>query len=86
MIGTSARLEERGKNASLSCRLSFIIAYNSDEPIVLEDKNCLPGVAFENTARRLTGEKVNFLNLESMSGKNPVKRIIGKLINRSNSY
>ena len=63
-----------------------IIASNRGEPIVLEDKNCLPGVAFENTARRLTGEKVNFLNLESMSGKNPVKRIIGKLINRSNSY
>ena len=64
----------------------IIIASNRGEPIVLEDKNCLPGVAFENTARRLTGEKVNFLNLESMSGKNPVKRIIGKLINRSNSY
>ena len=64
----------------------IIIASNRGEPIVLEDKNCLPGVAFENTARRLTGEKVNFLNLESMCGKNPVKRIIGKLINRSNSY
>ena len=63
-----------------------IIASNRGEPIVLEYKNCLLGVAFENTARRLTGEKVNFLNLESMSGKNPVKRIIGKLINRSNSY
>jgi len=63
-----------------------IIASNRGEPIVLEDKNCLPGFAFENTARRLTGEKVNFLNLESMSGKNPVKTIIGKLINRSNSY
>ena len=63
-----------------------IIAFNRGEAIVLEYKNCLPGVAFENTARRLTGEKVNFLNLESMSGKNPVKRIIGKLINRSNSY
>ena len=64
----------------------IIIASNRGEPIVLEDKNCLPGGAFENTARRLTGEKVNFLNLESMSGNNPVKRIIGKLINRSNSY
>ena len=64
----------------------IIIASNRVEPIVLEDKNCLPGVAFENTTRRLTGEKVNFLNLESLNGKNPVKRIIGKLINRSNSY
>jgi septum site-determining protein MinD len=62
----------------------IIIASNRGEPIVLEDKNCLPGVAFDNTARRLTGEKVEFLNLDSLSGKNPVKRIIRKLIKRSN--
>ena len=43
----------------------IIIASNRGEPIVLEDKNCLPGIAFNNTARRLKGEKVNFLNLES---------------------
>ena len=61
----------------------IIIASNRGEPIVLEDKNCLPGVAFDNTARRLNGEKVNFLNLENLGTKNPVKRIIGKLINRS---
>ena len=64
----------------------IIIASNRGEPIVLEDKNCLPGIAFDNTARRLNGEDVNFLNLYKRSGKNPVKRIIGKLINRSNSY
>jgi|TARA_B110000971_G_scaffold112730_1_gene115538 septum site-determining protein MinD len=63
----------------------IIIASNRGEPIVLEDKNCLPGVAFDNTARRLNGEKVNFLNLENFGTKNPVKRIIGKLINRSNT-
>ena len=63
----------------------IIIASNRGEPIVLEDKNCLPGVAFDNTARRLNGEKVNFLNLENLGTKNPVKRIIGKLINRSNT-
>ena len=63
----------------------IIIASNRGEPIVLEDKNCLPGIAFNNTARRLKGEKVNFLNLENLSRKNPVKRIIGKLINRSNT-
>ena len=39
--------------------------------------------AFDNTARRLKGEKVNCLNLENSNQKNPVKRIIGKLINRS---
>lgn len=63
----------------------IIIASNRGEPIVLEDKNCLPGIAFDNTARRLTGEEVDFLNLDNLSVKNPVKRIIRKLINRPNS-
>jgi len=61
----------------------IIIASNRGEPIVLEDKNCLPGIAFESTARRLNGEEVNFLNLENFKNTNPVKRLIGKLINRS---
>ena len=60
----------------------IIIASNRGEPIVLEDKNCLPGIAFESTARRLNGEEVNFLNLENFKNTNPVKRLIGKLINR----
>ena len=63
----------------------IIIASNRGEPIVLEDKNCLPGVAFDGTARRLNGEKVGFLSIDNLNGKNPVRRIIGKLINRSNS-
>jgi|TARA_B100000768_G_scaffold181301_1_gene203731 septum site-determining protein MinD len=63
----------------------IIIASNRGEPIVLEDKNCLPGIAFDNTARSLKGEKVSLLNLEKLNGKNPVKRILGKLINRSSS-
>jgi len=63
----------------------IIIASNRGEPIVLEDKNCLPGVAFENTARRLNGEEVKFLGLDKLSSTNPVKRIIGKFINRQNS-
>ena len=42
----------------------IIIASNRGEPIVLEDKNCLPGIAFENTARRLNGEKSSFLDLD----------------------
>ena len=63
----------------------IIIASNRGEPIVLEDKNCLPGIAFDSTARRLNGEQIDFLNLDSLTGKNPVKRIIAKLINRSNS-
>jgi len=64
----------------------IIIASNRGEPIVLEDKTSSPGIAFDSTARRLNGEEVNFLNLDSLNGKNPVKRIIGKLINRSSSY
>jgi len=60
----------------------IIIASNRGEPIVLEDKSCLPGIAFDSTARRLNGEKVNFLNLDSLTGKNPVKRIIAKLVSR----
>ena len=63
----------------------IIIASNRGEPIVLEDKNCLPGIAFDNTARRLNGEKVTFLDLNSSKVKNPVKRIIGNFIKRSNS-
>jgi septum site-determining protein MinD len=64
----------------------IIIASNRGEPIVLEDKNCLPGVAFDSTARRITGEDVSFLDLDKINSRNPVKRIIGKLINRSSSY
>ena len=61
----------------------IIIASNRGEPIVLEDKNCLPGIAFDSSARRLNGEKVSFLNLNNLDGKNPVKRILGKLIKRA---
>ena len=62
-----------------------IIASNRGEPIVLEDKNCLPGIAFESVARRLNGEQISFLNLDNLSSRNPVKRIIEKLINRPSS-
>ena len=63
----------------------IIIASNRGEPIVLEDKNCLPGIALDNTARRLKGEKVDFLDLNSSNIKNPVKRIIGNFINHLRS-
>ena len=64
----------------------IIIASNRGEPIVLEDKKCLPGIAFDSTARRFHGEDINLLDLNSLTVKNPVRRIIGKFINRSNSY
>lgn len=40
-----------------------IVASNRGEPLVLDDKVSLPGLAFNNIARRLQGEKVPFLDL-----------------------
>jgi len=61
----------------------IIISSNRGEPIVLEESKCLPKLAFENTARRLTGEKVKFLELNNGNYRNPVKRIFKNIINRS---
>lgn len=61
-----------------------IIASNRGEPLVLEEKLSLPGLAFENTARRLIGEEVEFLNLDIQASRNPVKRILRNFINKSN--
>ena len=61
----------------------IIIASNRGEPIVLDTKNCLPRTAFDNTAKRLLGEEVTFLDLSTTTFKNPVKRIIKNLIQRS---
>jgi len=62
-----------------------IIASNRGEPLVLEEKLSLPGLAFENTACRLEGKKVDFLNLEVTTSKNPVKRLLSNLIKKSNT-
>jgi septum site-determining protein MinD len=48
-----------------------IIASNRGEPIVLEYKNCLLGVAFENTARQLTGAKSKHLKFRKYEWKKP---------------
>jgi len=61
-----------------------IIASNRGEPLVLDERISLPGLAFENTARRLEGQQVDLLNLDLSSSRNPVKRLFGNLINRSN--
>jgi septum site-determining protein MinD len=61
----------------------IIVASNRGEPIVLEDKTCLLRIAFDNTVRRLIGEKVQFTNLNP--SKNIVKRIVNKFINRPSS-
>ncbi len=41
----------------------IIVSSNRGEPLVLEEKLSLPGQTFQNIARRLTGEKVEFLKL-----------------------
>lgn len=61
----------------------IIVASNRGEPIVLDDTECLPGLAFDNTTRRLVGEEVEFLDLTSSVSKNPVKRILGNFIKRA---
>jgi len=60
-----------------------IIASNRGEPLVLEERLSLPGRAFENSARRLLGEEVEFLNLDVDASRNPVKRLLKNFINKS---
>ena len=60
-----------------------IIASNRGEPLVLEEKLSLPGLAFENTARRLIGEEVDFLNLDTTPSRNPMKRLFKTFIKNS---
>jgi septum site-determining protein MinD len=60
-----------------------IIASNRGEPLVLEDKPSLPGLAFQNTARRFVGEQIEFLDLNVTTSRNPVKRLINKFKNNS---
>ncbi len=62
----------------------IIVASNRGEPIVLEDKNCIPGIAFDNTAKRLTGKEVNFLDLNMSTSRNPLKRVFSTFRKRSN--
>jgi len=62
----------------------IIIASNRGEPIVLSDSKCIPRKAFEHTARRLTGEDIEYLDLNSFGTKGPLRRIVNKIINRSN--
>lgn len=40
-----------------------IVSSNRGEPLVLEEKISLPGIAFNNIARRLDGQQVRFLDL-----------------------
>lgn len=51
-----------------------IVSTNRGEPLVLEKKLSLPGIAFENTACRIDGQQVEFLDLQS-SSKGPLSRL-----------
>jgi len=62
-----------------------IIASNRGEPLVLNERVSLPGLAFENTARRLNGEEIDFIDLNVTFSKNPMKRFIGNFIKRPTS-
>jgi septum site-determining protein MinD len=60
-----------------------IIASNRGEPIVLDTKMSLPRLAFENIAKRLSGEDIKILDLTNTNSKNLVKRVLGAFRNRS---
>nr|BCG67695.1 septum site-determining protein [Haptophyceae sp. NIES-3900] len=52
-----------------------IISTNRGEPLVINSTASNPGIAFEHTARRVNGEIVEFLDIESL-GKNPIKKLL----------
>jgi septum site-determining protein MinD len=60
-----------------------ITASNRGEPLVLDEKLSTPGLAFVNTAQRLLGEPVDFIDFDSPSSKNPLKRLLKNLVRRS---
>nr|YP_009550210.1 MinD [Tisochrysis lutea]YP_009873603.1 septum-site determining protein [Isochrysis galbana]AUM82513.1 MinD [Tisochrysis lutea]QKW88486.1 septum-site determining protein [Isochrysis galbana] len=62
-----------------------ITASNRGEPLVLEEKLSIPGLAFINTAQRLMGEVVDFIDFDSPPSKNPLKRLIKNLVRRPNA-
>lgn len=51
-----------------------IVSTNRGEPLVLEENPTLAGIAFDNIARRLEGETVEFLDLDPAQ-KNIISRI-----------
>lgn len=62
-----------------------ITASNRGEPLVLEEKLSIPGLAFINTAQRLMGESVDFIDFDSPSSKNLLKRLFKNLVRGSNN-
>lgn len=60
-----------------------IIASNRGEPLVLDKGDSLPKQAFEDIARRLIGEEVEFIDFEA--AKNPVKRLFKNIVRSKTS-
>jgi len=58
-----------------------IISSNRGEPIVLEETS-LPAKAFDNLTRRLLGEDLAVIDLNKLPSRNPVRRILRRLIKR----
>ncbi|MBD2311369.1 septum site-determining protein MinD [Desertifilum sp. FACHB-1129] len=57
-----------------------IVSTNRGEPLVLSGENSLPAIAYNNIARRLEGEKVEFLDLDAPQDNlfNRLRRLFGK--------
>ena len=55
-----------------------IIASNRGEPLVLDKGDSLPKQAFEDIARRLIGEEVEFIDFDA--ARNPVKRLFKNIV------
>ena len=62
---------------------SVIISTNRGEPLVLEKKLSLPGLAFENIACRLIGRQVDFIDFSLYRG--PLKRLRSFFLGPSNN-
>ena len=60
-----------------------IISSNRGEPLVLEDNLSRPGKAFEETAKRLNGDEIEFTDFDFVPSVNPVKRLLRNFIGRS---
>jgi septum site-determining protein MinD len=52
-----------------------IVSTNKGEPLVLADNLSLPGLAISNVARRLEGQKVDFIDLDAAYDKSLLARV-----------
>ena len=59
-----------------------IVSTNRGEPLVLSENPSLAGVAFDNIARRLGGEKVEFIDLDAINESffSRLRKLLSKII------